>query len=264
MTIKLRQPIGYSHIGQKDKQEDTVWPIFENAAPDNRCFILCDGVGGSEHGEIASQTCSQLIGEYISELIEKTDNVSNDDIQDAVNIAYDKLDSMDNIVSKSHLSMATTFTCVSITKDGIVVAHMGDSRIYHVRPNHGILYQSNDHTLVNALLKVGELTQDEAKNFPQRHVITRAIQAHANKRCKAETRKLSDIKDGDYLFLCSDGVLEHLTDERLVEVLSMELSDTDKLKFLEEESVGRTSDNYTAYLIPIDKVIGDIECILED
>lgn len=257
MKITIGQPLGYSHIGRKDQQEDAVWPSFRDVSTDSPCIVLCDGVGGSEHGEVASQTSSGVIGNYLTRIINKTGSVSVDDIHAAVDLAYDELEKIDaEPVKEGTVSMATTLTCVCIFSDGVFAAHMGDSRIYHIRPGQGLLYQSADHSLVNALLQAGEITLEEAKTFPRKNVITKAIQPHSVKRSKAEVHHLTDIKAGDYLFLCCDGVLEQLTNERLVEILSMDLSDREKVNMLEAESSDRTRDNYTAYLIPIHKVKG--------
>ena len=257
MKISIRKPIGYSQIGRKDQQEDAVWPLFSEVSSNNPCIVLCDGVGGSEHGEIASQTSSKVIGEYLTKILKDNHAVSDADLHEAVNLAYDELEKIDTEASdEGAVSMATTLTCVCIHNDGILAAHMGDSRIYHVRPGQGLLYQSADHSLVNTLLQAGEITLEEAKNFPRKNVITKAIQPHGKKRFKAEVQHLTDIQTGDYIFLCCDGVLERLTNERLVEILSMKCSDKEKLVLLEAESTDKTKDNYTAYLIPIDKVSG--------
>ena len=257
MKISIRKPIGYSQIGRKDQQEDAVWPLFSEVSSNNPCIVLCDGVGGSEHGEIASQTSSKVIGEYLTKILKDNHAVSDADLHEAVNLAYDELEKIDTEASdEGAVSMATTLTCVCIHNDGILAAHMGDSRIYHVRPRQGLLYQSADHSLVNTLLQAGEITLEEAKNFPRKNVITKAIQPHGKKRFKAEVQHLTDIQTGDYIFLCCDGVLEQLTNERLVEILSMKCSDKEKLVLLEAESTDKTKDNYTAYLIPIDKVSG--------
>ena len=257
MKISIRKPIGYSQIGRKDQQEDAVWPLFSEVSSNNPCIVLCDGVGGSEHGEIASQTSSKVIGEYLTKILKENHAVSDADLHEAVNLAYDELEKIDTESSdEGSVSMATTLTCVCIHNDGILAAHMGDSRIYHVRPGQGLLYQSADHSLVNTLLQAGEITLEEAKNFPRKNVITKAIQPHGKKRFKAEVQHLTDIQIGDYIFLCCDGVLEQLTNERLVEILSMNCSDKEKLVLLEAESTNKTKDNYTAYLIPIDKVSG--------
>lgn len=257
MNIKIRKPLGYSHIGRKDQQEDAVWPPFDTVTADDRCIILCDGVGGSEHGEVASQTSAKVIGEYLTEVLAQNDFVSKEDMQQAVTLAHDELDRIDTEPNESgRVSMATTLTCVCFHKDGILAAHMGDSRIYHIRPGQGLLYQTDDHSLVNALLKAGELTPEEAKTFPRKNVIIRALQPHGERRFKAECHQLTDVQSGDYIFLCSDGVLEQVNDERLVEVLSMDCSDEEKLELLQAESLDKTRDNYTAYLIPITEATG--------
>lgn len=265
MKITISKPIGYSHIGRKDQQEDAVWPLFSDVTADNRCIVLCDGVGGSEHGEIASQTSSKVIGEYLSEILAKSDFVCDEDVQEAVNLAYDELERIDtDNADCGKVSMATTLTCVCFHQDGILAAHMGDSRIYHIRPGEGLKYQSDDHSLVNALLKAGELTPEEAENFPRKNVITKAIQPHGERRFKAEVHQLTDVQNGDYLFLCCDGVLEQVTNDRLVEVLSMDCSDKEKLALLEADSMDKTRDNFTAYLIHIDNVEGESTIVLDD
>lgn len=265
MKILIRKPLGYSQIGRKDQQEDAVWPLFDDASENNPCIVLCDGVGGSEHGEVASQTSSKVIGEYITSVARANAIVTEEDMTQAVNLAYDELEKIDTEASEDGpISMATTLTCICLHEDGILAAHMGDSRIYQIRPGVGLLYQSSDHSLVNALLQAGELTLEEAKNFPRKNVITKAIQPHANKRFKAEVHQLTDIKAGDYLFLCCDGVLEQLTNERLVEILSLSCSDDEKIKLLEAESTDRTKDNYTAYLVPVDNVKGESTIVQND
>lgn len=257
MRISIRRPLGYSQIGRKDRQEDAVWPSFDDVTTNNRCIVLCDGVGGSEHGEIASQTVSKVIGEYLTEMIAKTDCISEQNVQDAVNLAYDELERIDTKESEDGaVSMATTLTCVCLHSEGVLTAHMGDSRIYHIRPGQGVLYESRDHSLVRALLDAGELNEEEAKNFPRKNVITKALQPHGQKRFGAEVRQLTDVQSGDYLFLCCDGVLEQLTVGNLFKILSMPCSDKEKIALLETESTGKTKDNYTAYLIPIDSVEG--------
>lgn len=258
MEITIRKPVGYTGIGRKDRQEDAVWPAFDSVTTASRCIVLCDGVGGSAHGEVASQTSSLVIGRYLTSALEKNGTVNEADVQAAVTLAYDELDKIDTADgANGQPSMATTLTCVCFNEQGVLAAHMGDSRIYLVRPGRGLLYQSSDHSYVNELLKAGEITLEEAKNSNRKNVILKAIQPHAQKRHLAEVHQLTDVSSGDYVFLCCDGVLEQLTAERLIEILAMPVSDDEKIALLEAESTGRTKDNYTAYLIPIDKVEGE-------
>jgi len=261
MKYSLRQPIGYTQVGRKARQEDAVYPLFDAVTKEERVFVLCDGVGGSAHGDIASANASEIIQKYLAEQLQKNDYVTQEDVAKAVELSYDKLDELDT--KDSSCSMATTLTCIAMHKDGVLAAHMGDSRIYQIRPGKGVMYQSSDHSLVNALLQAGELTEEEAENFPRKNVIIRAIQPNT-KRMHAEMHLLTDVQSGDYFFLCCDGVLEQLTNKRLVEVLEMDCSDDEKLKLLEAESTDRTRDNYTAYLIPVQDVEGTSSVVPEE
>lgn len=252
--ITLRKPLTYSFIGEKPRQEDAVWPREGKATSESPCVVLCDGVGGSDHGEVASWVVSAVVGEFLTNRQKLKSHITESDVQDAVRQAYDELEKIDTKRDDGSISMATTLACVCISDNGVYAAHMGDSRIYQIRPNYGMLYQSADHSLANMLLERGEITVEQARNFPQKGVITRAIQPYGNTRYEAEVLHLTNIESGDYFFICSDGVLEHLTSRRLLEILSMSICDEDKLKLLKEESVNITKDNYSAYLIPIDTI----------
>ena len=257
MQFILRQPLGYSYIGRKEDQEDAVWPVFEKASAQGRVFVLCDGVGGSDQGEVASQNASRVIGETLTNILMTKPVLDASDVQLAIDNAYEYLESIDK-GDGSRCTMATTLTVVCLHENGVLAAHMGDSRIYLIRPATGMMYQSSDHSLVNMLVQAGELTPEEAKTFPRKNVITKAIQPHAE-HFKAEVHNLTDIQSGDYLFLCSDGVLEQVSNDRLVEILALDLPDREKIALLEKESKDKTRDNYTAYLIPIQNVTGVVE-----
>lgn len=252
MKITIRQPLGFSEIGRKDNQEDCLYPAIDEVSTENRFFVLCDGMGGHENGEVASATVCEAFGKYF-ETNQPEDGVMTPDLfKPALDYAYNELDKKDTGGLKK---MGTTMTCLYLHKKGYLVAHIGDSRIYHIRPNTGVVYQSSDHSLVNDLLRAGELTEEEAVNFPQKNVITRAMQPNLEHRHKADVYSFTDIKDGDYFFLCCDGVLEQLTNDKLCEVLSDDnLSDCQKLDAIKQICNGNTKDNYTCYLIPIDRV----------
>ena len=270
MEITIRQPLTFSEIGRKDNQEDNVYPSGKDLTKDNRFFVLCDGMGGHDNGELASDTVCHALGNYFETNVPNDGIITVDYFKDALAYAYDELDKQDNGAVKK---MGTTMTCLYLHKKGYLVAHIGDSRIYHVRPANtdlangrlGIIYQSSDHSLVNDLLKAGELTEEEAISFPQKNIITRAMQPNLERRYKADVFSFSDIQSGDYFFLCSDGVLEQLTNERLCEILSDDsTTDEEKLEAIRQVCYDKTKDNYTCYLIPIDKVVSDDESDTHD
>ncbi|MDE6026558.1 MAG: protein phosphatase 2C domain-containing protein [Muribaculaceae bacterium] len=252
--IKIRKPLCFTEIGRKDNQEDYLFPVQADA--DSRVFILCDGMGGHDNGEVASMTAGSTLGKFLTSCT----NVDMPTFEAGLEKAYDALDGIDTGSAKKP---GTTMTCLCLNEESYLVAHIGDSRIYHIRPSlfnpetkrGGILYQSSDHSLVNDLLKAGEIDEEEARNFPQKNVITRAMQPHLKKRYKADIYMFDDIMGGDYFFLCSDGILEQLSNEQLCEILASEkLIDEEKIAKIKSVCDGNTRDNYTCWLIPVDKV----------
>lgn len=252
--IEIRQPLSFSEIGKKENQEDYLYP--QHADTNTRIFILCDGMGGHDNGEVASKTAATALGDYLSQF----KGIDIPTFKAGLAKAYDALDEID---TQSTRKPGTTMTCLCLNENNYLVAHIGDSRIYHIHPslfNHetgrgGILYQSSDHSLVNILLKTGEITEEEARNFPQKNVITKAMQPHLERRYKADVSVFHNIASGDYFFLCSDGILEQLSNEQLCKILaSPTLSDEEKLAKIKLKCDGLTRDNYTCWLIPIHKV----------
>lgn len=259
MKITIRQPKSFSEIGRKDNQEDFLWPNPATVTKENRVFVMCDGVGGQDNGEVASETAATALGTYLTEHQSEDGIVTKADFEKALSYAYDEMDKVDNGAVRK---MGTTMTCLVLHRGGALVAHIGDSRIYHVRPSlaskegrTGIIYQSADHSLVNDLLRAGEITEEEAVNFPQKNVITRAMQPHLERRYKADIYEINDVESGDYFFLCCDGVLELLTNDKLGEILAnVTLNDDGKIAAIKAVCDERTRDNYTCWLVPIDKV----------
>lgn len=257
MKITIRQPLGFSEIGRKNNQEDFVYPALKDVSAKNCFFVLCDGMGGHENGEVASATVCKAFGQYFETHQPENGVMTSDLFKLALGYAYNELDKKDVGGWKK---MGTTMTCLYLHKKGYLVAHIGDSRIYHIRPSTGVVYQSSDHSLVNDLLRAGELTEEEALNFPQKNVITRAMQPNLEHRHRADVFSFTDIKAGDYFFLCCDGVLEQLTNDKLCEILSdKKLSDEQKIDAIKQVCDGKTKDNYTCYLIPVNDVVMENE-----
>lgn len=253
--ITIKQPLCFTEQGMKDNQEDYLFP--SHATPSTRTFILCDGMGGHDNGEVASATAATAIGNTLVRMQGAGTEIGGAQFAKALADGYDALDKID---TGSPKKPGTTLTCLCLNQNSYLAAHMGDSRIYHIRPSEynpdtrtgGIIYQSSDHSLVNDLLKAGELTEQEARTFPQRNVITRAMQPHLDTRYKAEVYSFNDVEAGDYFFLCCDGILERLSNDLLVSILSNKvMSDIDKLKAIKDICDGGTRDNYTCWLIPV-------------
>lgn len=253
MEILLKQPYSFCQKGRRSNQEDARFPDDDSPQGVKPAFVVCDGVGGQDKGEIASRTVADAIGVYMDN-VDLTEPFDASDFSNVLEYVYNRLN---KVMGRDNREMATTMTFVCFHGNGVFCAHMGDSRIYHIRPGVGILYQSEDHSLVNALVHSGNITPEEAINHPQSNVITRCI-GYVEKGAEkpsATTMQIEDVESGDYFFLCSDGVLHKVDDSKLYNILSSDISDKYKMEQFADLSKD-SSDNNTAYLICVDKVLG--------
>ena len=238
MKFSLYQPLAIHEIGKRDNQEDCIYPPQGKAFASDRLFMVCDGMGGHEHGEVASQTFSKGMADFFTDNVSADDVLDDDTLKAAIEHAYQELDKKDDGAFKK---MGTTLTLLYMHRGGVTCAHIGDSRIYHIRPGKGLLYQS------------GEITYEEMKTSPQKNIITRAIQPGEENRMRADIIHITDIRPGDYFYLCSDGMLEQMEDYELAALFSSKDSDEKKRQKLIAETLDN-KDNHSAYIIHVESV----------
>lgn len=254
MKIELFPPLFIHEIGMRDNQEDALWP--KDATTNSRLFILCDGMGGHENGEVASRIVSNSIPHFLQcNGVLNDDLFTDDNLKSALEYAYQQLDKEVKDVSKQ---MGTTLTLLYIHQNGITAAHMGDSRIYHIRPHEGVIYQSRDHSLASELYQAGEITYNEMINYPKKNIVTRAMMPGENSRMHPDIIHITDILQDDYFYMCSDGMLEQMSNDQLVAVLSSEITDKNKQNQLMEATINN-QDNHTAWIIHIKSVIKEVK-----
>jgi protein phosphatase len=144
--------------------------------------------------------------------------------------------------------MATTFSLLLMYPEKAFIAWCGDTRVYHLRAGK-ILFKTEDHSLVNALKKEGEITEEEARLHPQKNIILRAIKADGSP-IDADSHWIEELQEGDYFLLCTDGVLENISDDDIQSLLSEnDTAKTDLAKSFQALCYGRTRDNYSMYLV---------------
>lgn len=248
MIVDIDSVYSFRQLGKRDNQEDSRFPDVDHPENETPVFVVCDGVGGCEKGEVASATVCESIGKTMGNH-NNQDDFSDIDFQYTLRKAYDALDEASN---ESNKGMGTTLTFLAPHSNGVLAAHIGDSRIYQIRPDEGIIYRSEDHSLVNALLRSGNISPDQVKGHPKSNVITRCMSANDGERNRDEATvvNLQDIASGDYFLLCSDGVTSVWDDEDLIELYSSKTPDEKKIKILAERS-SDSDDNNTAIQIHI-------------
>ena len=236
-------------IGGRKTQEDYIWPPAGTASAEDKIFIICDGVGGSENGELASKLISEFVASALQEIPAST--LSATVINDILLQAQQKL--IDHAAQYAlNTDMATTFTLLVLNDDKAFIAWCGDSRVYHIR-KESVLYKTSDHSLVNTLVKKGEITEQEARSHPQKNIILKAIKADYSP-IEAEANWITNIEDGDYFMLCTDGLLENISDNELTFLLRQENTNSNGLiNAFQQYCFNKTRDNYSMYLLKINK-----------
>ena len=199
-------------IGQRRKQnqDSTKYKIL---SPSCVWAIVCDGMGGMNGGMEASN----LAVEYISDYLDKkfSEKTQKKDIPALMISAVEEANV--EIIKKAKenielTGMGTTCEFVIVRDESVYIIHIGDSRIYSVRGGK-ILQLTEDHSVVQEMVKRGEITQEQADNHPNKNFITRALGISKNVHLDYIE---ADFKYGDVILLCSDGLTNYVTVENMV------------------------------------------------
>lgn len=187
-----------------------------------KVFLVADGVGGGNAGEIASRTAVSEIASYISNnpiknAINKYAIVNY--FQDAIEKANSKIYEM-AVKYKENKGMATTLVAVYIKDGKAYIANVGDSRVYLFRDDE-FLQLTEDHTYVNTLVKAGILTEAQAAVDSRKNIITKALGADVT--VEPDFFQV-DVSCGDVLILCTDGLYDEVSEEELIGVIDSEVS----------------------------------------
>ena len=185
-------------------------------------FVVCDGMGGAKSGNVASSLAAEVFTQELRHSYRgQTDKEQLEQILDkAVNMANYMVYTQAQ-TSPDYDGMGTTLTAVLVRGHQAVVVNVGDSRVYQI--GDSITQVTEDHSLVQMMLRRGELTREQALHFPGRNYITKAIGTDPAVDCDVFHLEL---KRGEYLLLCSDGLTNLVDDQEILfEVLHGEKPD---------------------------------------
>jgi PPM family protein phosphatase len=179
-------------------------------------FAIADGMGGAQAGEVASRLATAALKE--ADANGGGEQRIADLIQEANRRVYDRSSSDPNTSG-----MGTTITVALVEEDYVSFGHVGDSRAYLIR-NAQMEQLTEDHSLVNELLKTGKLSREEAETHPQRSVITRALGTDPD--VDVDTFSVQ-AENGDLFLLCSDGLTDMVSEESILDVVERNRDDID-------------------------------------
>lgn len=229
------------------KRETNQDSFYTGFLSDNSAIVIvCDGMGGANAGNVASETATKLIFDYINK---SYSNKLNRDslsllVKNAVASANLSIYNMSKSDSK-YSGMGTTAVVLIIRNGFAIVCHVGDSRAYLI--NDSINQITKDHSIVQTLVEDGKLTVEEAKKHPKKNVITRALGVEEN--------VISDIIEfpiniGDTLLVCSDGLSNYVEESEIFEIIKNGSGDLADL-LVEKANSGGGGDNITAVTVTL-------------
>lgn len=235
-----------SDVGQRRKVNEDAAGYFEskNNIP---LMMVCDGIGGHNAGEIASAMALMSIGQAW----EKTEF---NDIEEVYQWLIQKIPEVNEAIFtrsaqyEDLYGMGTTVVVASIIGNQLMIANVGDSRAYVLR-NFQLKQLTEDQSLVNALLKSGEITPEEAENHPNKNIVTQSLGVTSS--VEIDFVRMT-IKNEDTLILCSDGLSDMLSLEEIRNVMN-HYSDVEQQveKAVQEANEAGGRDNITVAIAKI-------------
>jgi len=212
-------------------------------------LVVCDGMGGANAGNVASELAAEVFIDNMSRLINdtrrpvdkmKVAEVVTDAVLSANAAVFDK-----SLQDEEFAGMGTTLTAAVSTGDGEVVANIGDSRLYHVTENE-ITQITRDHSVVEDMIERGEITRSEARFHPSRNLITRAL---GTSFYEPPDIFLLNLKTDDFIILCSDGLSNVVLDKEMLQELKRGETVRESCEALVDMALERGApDNVTAVI----------------
>ena len=194
--------------------------------PDKAIFVVADGMGGENYGEVASQLTVDHFSQLITPFVTDEDTTIPFDVPDdgdhftgALNHAVEGANKAVYeyaAENESHKGMGSTLTAAVLHGDFLYVAHVGDSRLYRILPDE-VQQITEDHSRVQEMVQKGLLSPEEARSHPQKNIITRCV--GRKKRIRSDILTI-DLLDEDVFLLCSDGLNDMLEDESIHQIVT--------------------------------------------
>src|SRR5881227_503719 len=201
-----------SDRGLSDKR-----PLNEDsylADPARGIFVVADGVGGADAGEIASQTAVDVLNDAFRQKI-----TDGEDVEDLMELAIQRANSSIHQMAADNprfSMMATTVVALHLDGNRATIGHVGDSRLYRLTPAGQLLRETEDHSVVEEEVRAGRMTAEQAAHHPSKNVISRALGAENDVEVDM---KVIEVDDGTEFLLCTDGITRHIPDHELRQLL---------------------------------------------
>ncbi len=247
---------GETHVGLKRTHNEDRFACLD----DDNLYVVADGMGGHASGEVASQMAVDTLREFFRATaadpeatwpykMDKSRGYEENRLITSIKLANLRIYEAAQRDPKLR-GMGTTICGMLVVEEGVLLAHVGDSRVYRVRDGK-MTQLTEDHSLLNDYIKMKRLTAEEIENFPHKNVIVRAL--GMKEHVKVDT-SLDKPQPGDIYVICSDGLAGPASDEEILDVvLKYKDLKTASSKLIEQANNNGGPDNITVVL---SKVMG--------
>jgi len=248
---------GETNVGMKRTHNEDNFMVLD----EDTLYVVADGMGGHASGEVASQMAIDTLREFFRATsadpeatwpykMDKSRGYEENRLITSIKLANLRIYEAAQRDPKLR-GMGTTAVGILVVEDGVLIAHVGDSRCYRLRGDK-LDQLTEDHSLLNDYIKMKRLTEEEIANFPHKNVIVRAL--GMKDTVKVDTQ-LDKPQPGDVYVLCSDGLCGPATDEEIREIVLNEQKDLKKAAnmLIERANANGGPDNITVVLA---KVVG--------
>lgn len=205
-----------THVGLVRPHNEDFWGQIEG----ENFFALADGMGGHASGEVASEMAVVEVCNLMREVFADpgAPERSVEDYADLLSVVVTQVNDLifeKGCSSKELTGMGTTFCALHLHPQGVAYAHIGDSRIYRFR-NQTLEPLTRDHSLLTELIDSGEIEEEEGESSPLRNIITKAMGTDPD---VTPTVKVDTLRDEDLYLICSDGLTDLISNERIEKIL---------------------------------------------
>lgn len=235
----------FSHIGDREENQDYFCHVTHS---DWGCFMVADGLGGHEAGDIASK--------YFSEAVASLSTAYADSIQENPVAGVEALIHEASQIFRArveeefgYLDTQTTFTLAWVTSKQVITAHIGDSRVYRINKTR-ILWRSPDDTMVQVYFDQGKITEEDMLDHPEQNHLLKTINTYEIPEPTINTHP--PLKSNQALLLCTDGFWTQVNDKEKIELVhQQDLLKHVKEKVIEVAKTTHESDNVTVQVVCI-------------
>lgn len=203
---------GLTDLGNVRKQNQDFYDIV-TLNPHQLLLVVCDGMGGAKSGNVASRLATEVFVDEVRRMAREDMDTAQirEMLRDAVELANRAVFEQSK-VSSDFAGMGTTLVAAVLLPDRAIIANVGDSRAY-IFDKDGIRFMTVDHSLVELMVRRGEITREQAKNHPSKNLITRAVGTESQVMCDIYEQEL---RAGDAVLLCSDGLSNEMADQEIL------------------------------------------------